>query len=142
MTYIVVLLIPNFIDKKQAIEIHDDLIAEFGGSLGLRDEGLFESALAQPQASFFGELLHPTIAEQAAAYLFHICKNHPFIDGNKRAGLGVMEAFLILNGHSLAISDDELYSLVLDVAESKIDKPQLIEVIRQNLISIPAKNEG
>jgi death-on-curing protein len=136
------LLIPSFIDKEQAIEIHDDLIAEFGGSLGLRDEGLLESALAQPQASFFGELLHPTIAEQAAAYLFHLCKNHPFIDGNKRAALGVMEAFLILNGYELSASDDEVYSLVLDVAESKIDKTQLIEEIRQSLISTASAGNG
>ncbi len=128
---------PNhkFVDKKQAIAIHDDLITEFGGSLGLRDEGLLESALYQPQASFFGELLHPTITEQASAYLYHICKNHPFIDGNKRTALGVMEAFLIINNYDLDLSDDDLYKLVLEVAENKTNKPQLIEIITQHLIT-------
>ncbi|MEL6166026.1 MAG: Fic family protein [Cyanobacteria bacterium J06628_3] len=65
------------------IEIHLDQIVSFGGTAGVRDEGLLESALAQPQATFSGEYLHTTIYEQAAAYLYHITKNHPFIDGNK-----------------------------------------------------------
>lgn len=132
----------KFVNTQQAVAIHDFLIEKYGGSLGLRDEGLLESALAQPQASFFGELLHPTIAEQAGAYLYHLCKNHPFIDGNKRAAFGVMVAFLGVNDYRLNLSNNQLYSLVLDVAESKIDKPQLIEVIRQNLISIPPAGNG
>ncbi len=94
---------PEFVDTALAIAIHDDLIDTFGGSLGIRDEGLLESALAQPQASFFGNLLHSTIQKQAAAYLYHICKNHPFIDGNKRTALGVMEAFLGMNNYQLNI---------------------------------------
>lgn len=136
------MLNPKFVDIEQAIAIHKFLIEKYGGSLGLRDKGLLESALAQPQASFFGESLHPTIAEQAAAYLYHICKNHPFIDGNKRAAFGVMIAFLEVNNCSLNLANNQLYNLVLDVAESKIDKLQLIEAIRQNLIyTRPAKNE-
>jgi death-on-curing protein len=91
---------PEFIEKDTAIAIHKYLIEQFGGSLGVRDEGLLESALAQPQATFFGELLHPTIAEQAAAYLYHLAKNHAFVDGNKRVALGVTEAFLRLNGYN------------------------------------------
>lgn len=130
------MLNPKFVDTQEAIAIHDFLIEKYGGSFGLRDEGLLESALAQPQASFFGELLHPTIAEQAAAYLYHLCKNHPFIDGNKRAAFGVMVAFLETNNYRLNLANDQLYSLVMDVAESRIEKPELIEVIRQNLISI------
>ncbi len=136
------MLNPKFVDTQQAVAIHDFLIEKYGGSLGLRDEGLLESALAQPQASFFGELLHPTIPEQAGAYLYHLCKNHPFIDGNKRAAFGVMVAFLGVNDYRLNLSNNQLYSLVLDVAESKIVKPQLIEVIRQNLISIPPAGNG
>ena len=64
------------------LAIHDDQIASFGGTSGLRDEGLLQSALAQPQATFGGQLLHPSIAEQAAAYLYHLAMNHPFLDGN------------------------------------------------------------
>lgn len=75
------------------LRIHDRQIEVFGGSTGVRDLGLLESALAQPQATFGGELLHPTLPEQAAAYLYHLAKNHPFIDGNKRTAFAVMDMF-------------------------------------------------
>ena len=75
----------KFLSLDEVLELHDDQISSFGGTPGLRDEGLLESALAQPQATFGGQFLHPTIAEQAAAYLYHIAMNHPFIDGNKRS---------------------------------------------------------
>ncbi|MDJ0734195.1 MAG: type II toxin-antitoxin system death-on-curing family toxin [Nostocaceae cyanobacterium] len=127
---------------QEAIAIHDFLIEKYGGSFGLRDKGLLESALSQPQASFFGELLHATLSEQAAAYLYHLCKNHPFIDGNKRTALGVMDAFLRVNNYGLTLSNDELYNLVLEVAESQIDKSQLAAIIKQSLIySLPVTNE-
>lgn len=80
---------PKFLSFSEVEAIHTDVIANFGGSLGIRDEGLLESALAQTQASFGGEFLHPTIYEQAAAYLYHISMNHPFIDGNKRTAFTV-----------------------------------------------------
>ena len=80
---------PEFIEMDDVLTIHQILIEQFGGSHGIRDKGLLESALAQPKATFFGELLHPTIYEQAGAYLYHIAKNHPFLDGNKRTAFGV-----------------------------------------------------
>ncbi|MDJ0681247.1 MAG: type II toxin-antitoxin system death-on-curing family toxin [Xenococcaceae cyanobacterium MO_167.B52] len=127
---------PEFVDTELAVAIHDDLINTFGGSLGIRDKGLLESALAQPQASFFGSLLHSTIQEQAAAYLYHICKNHPFIDGNKRTALGVMEAFLGMNDYQLNISNSDLENLVLDVANNKTNKSTLTEIIEKYLIKV------
>ncbi len=126
---------PKFITLAEAVAIHDDLISDFGGSFGLRDEGLLESALAQPQASFFGELLHPTISDQAAAYLYHIARNHPFIDGNKRTALGVMEAFLILNGYELDFTEQEIYDLVLAVAQGQMEKIELSELLQLHLKS-------
>ena len=82
---IAVLLIPNFLNKSAILSIHARQIEKFGWESGcVRDEGLLESALAQPQASFGGELLHPTIQDQAATYFYHLAMNHPFIDGNKR----------------------------------------------------------
>ncbi|MEG4329587.1 Fic family protein, partial [Microcoleus sp. herbarium5] len=75
---------PKFLFLDEVLELHDDQISSFGGTPGVRDEGLLESALAQPQATFGGQFLHSTISEQAAAYLYHIAMNHPFIDGNKR----------------------------------------------------------
>jgi len=107
------------------LKIHQRQIEQFGGTLGLRDEGLLESALAQPQASFAGQLLHPTIAEQASAYLYHLVKNHPFIDGNKRTALATMDTFLRINGYSLVLTNTQVYELVLDVAQGKISKSEL-----------------
>lgn len=99
---------PEFLEIADILDIHEILIEQFGGMFGVREEGLLESALSQPQATFFGELLHPTIHEQAAAYLYHIAKNHPFLDGNKRRAYGAMEAFLRLNGYNLKLSDEEV----------------------------------
>ena len=98
---------PEFLQIAEILEIHQILIDLFGGMPGIRDEGLLESALSQPQATFFGELLHPTIHEQAAAYLYHIAKNHPFLDGNKRTAYGAMETFLRLNGYNLDLSNEQ-----------------------------------
>lgn len=128
------MLNPEFVEIDLAIAIHNDLIETLGGSFGLRDEGLLESALSQPKASFFGQLLHPTIAEQAAAYLYHLAKNHPFVDGNKRTALGVTEAFLGMNGYDLDFSDEELYGVVLAIARGDIEKSDLAKLLKSHLI--------
>ena len=127
---------PEFIDKEIALTIHSDQIERYGGTLGIRDLGLLESALAQPQASFNGSLLHPTIAEQAAAYLYHISRNHPFIDGNKRTAFGVMEAFIRVNGYLLNLPNEEKYDLVLRSAQGELGKTELSELLRANLIQL------
>ncbi|MGJ5628144.1 type II toxin-antitoxin system death-on-curing family toxin [Nostoc sp. CALU 1950] len=104
---------------------HQDEINSFGGTSGVRDEGLLDSALAQPQATFGGELLHPTIHEQAAAYLYHLAMNHPFIDGNKRTAFAVMDTFITLNGYSLNLSQEQAYNLVIQVVQKEISKEEL-----------------
>ncbi|BAY87068.1 death-on-curing family protein [Calothrix parasitica NIES-267] len=127
--------IPKFLSVRDAIEIHLDQVASFGGTAGVRDEGLLESALAQPQATFFGEYLHPTIYEQAAAYLYHIAKNHPFIDCNKRTAFAVMDTFLRINGFILNTDNEETYILVLKVAEGSMDKKEIAQYLEQNTIN-------
>ncbi len=127
--------IPKFISVSEAIEIHLDQVASFGGTAGVRDEGLLESALAQPQATFFGKYLHATIYEQATAYLYHIAKNHPFIDGNKRTAFAVMDTFLRINGYILNTDNEETYILVLKVAEGKMDKKEIAQSLEQNTIN-------
>ena len=117
---------PKFIEKEMVLAIHTRQLAKFGGTPGLRDAGLLDSALAQPQATFSSELLHPTIAEQAAAYLYHLAMNHPFVDGNKRTAFAVMDTFLRVNGYSLTLTDEQAYDLVLQVVERKLDKAGLI----------------
>ena len=124
---------PEFLEMRDVLAIHQILVEQFGGMLGIRDEGLLESALAQPKATFFGELLHPAIHEQAAAYLFHIAKNHPFVDGNKRTAYGAMEAFLRLNGYNLALSDEGAYDLVMRVAQGQMSKEEVAVCIREHL---------
>jgi len=103
-------------------EIHGMVLAEFGGSGGIRDEGLLHSAVAAPQATYGGESPFADRPEVAAAYLFYICRNHPFIDGNKRAAMTAAIVFLRLNGIEPAPDSDKWETLVLDVASSKLDR--------------------
>ena len=109
----------------EARVIHALVIEQFGGAEGQRDPASLEAALAQPSAEYFGRLLHDTVAEQAAAYLFHICQAHAFMDGNKRTAVFCMLVFLHLNGQQLQASDDELFDLVLLVAKGALQKPEL-----------------
>lgn len=87
---------------------------------------MLESALAQPQITFGGQPLHPTVPAQAAAYLYHLAMNHPFIDGNKRTAFAVMDTFLRVNGYVLILSDEEAYYLVMQVVQKQISKSELI----------------
>ena len=103
-------------------EIHDAVLKEFGGSGGIRDEGLLHSAVAAPQATFGGESPFADLAEVAAAYLFYICRNHPFIDGNKRTAMTAAIVFLRLNGIEPAPDSAKWEALLLDVAGSGLDR--------------------
>ena len=120
-----------FLTLDEALAIHAHQIARYGGALGLRDRGLLESALAMPAATFAGENLHPSLAEQGAAYLFHLVKNHPFVDGNKRVGLACSLAFLRLNGIRVRATDDDLVDLVMGVAEGRCSKADVAVFFRQ-----------
>jgi death on curing protein len=124
---------PRFLSTSQVIKIHERQIEIFGGTTGIRDEGLLDSALAQPQATFGGELLHPTIHEQAAAYLYHLAMNHPFIDGNKRTAFAVMDTFIRLKGYSLNLSDTETYNMVIRVVRREISKEELSAFLKLHL---------
>jgi death on curing protein len=134
--FIVVLLTPKFPDLSTVLRIHDRQIEKFSGTSGLRDRGLLESALAQPQASFGEEFLHPDLPQQAAAYLYHIALNHPFVDGNKRTAfaVAVTETFLRLNGCGLSLSDEQTYQLVIEVVEGRISKKELSRCLEQAVI--------
>jgi death-on-curing protein len=105
-------------------EIHAEAIARFGGSDGVRDNALLESAVAAPQASFGGKSPYRDLAEVAAAYLYYLCRNHPFIDGNKRAALGSCIVFLRLNGVEPKPDGPEWEELVLMIAAGSFDREQ------------------
>ena len=107
---------PVFLSLDEVLEIHEQQIERYGGSAGLRDAAGLESDVATPQATFGGEFLHLTIPAMAAAYLFHLCQNHPFIDGNKRVGANAAITFLLMNNWEPAFDEEELVELVLSVA--------------------------
>ena len=114
-------------------EIHAEAIAHFGGSDGVREMALLESAVAAPQASFGGRSPYRDMAEVAAAYLFYLCKNHPFVDGNKRAALGACIVFLRLNGIEPKADGPEWEELTLAVAASEIDRDEATRRLRKIL---------
>jgi death-on-curing protein len=114
-------------------EIHAEAISGFGGSDGVRDMALLESAVAAPWASFGGKSPYEDIAEVAAAYLFFLCKNHPFIDGNKRAALGACIVFLRLNGIEPKTDGPEWEGLTLAVAASAVDRDETTQRLRKLL---------
>lgn len=121
---------PVFLTLAEVVEIHRDQIERYGGRPGIRDAGLLESAVAMPQAAMGGQYLHADLFEMAAAYLFHLVKNHPFVDGNKRTGAVVAFVFLEVNGIEVALKEDELVETVLSVAEGRKLKPDVAALLR------------
>src|SRR5208283_5716669 len=106
----------------EVLLILQDQIRRYGGVYGVRDPSLLSSALAMPNSSFEGKYLHKDLFEQASAYAFHICQNHPFIDGNKRTGLAAALVFLSLNGIELDDPDEALYELMMNVSSKRTGK--------------------
>jgi len=117
----------------EVIELHHIQIETFGGSHGLRDEGLLRSALAQPEMRFGGSYVHPDLAEMAAAYLFHLAKNHPFVDGNKRIAAAATLLFLAYNGKGMLPDPQLLGDLTLEIAAGTKAKDDAIAYFRQVL---------
>lgn len=116
---------PRYLGLDEVLALHAHQMAKYGGGLGVRDLGALESALAMPEATFDGKLLHETNFEQAAAYLFHVARNHPFVDGNKRVALATALAFLWLNDWRLEATESELVDFVLDVATGRASKSEV-----------------
>ena len=123
---------PLFLTLEEILAIHEDRVRKYGGSSGVRDLGLLQSAIGTVTATFGGEFLHHTIFEMAAAYLFHICRNHPFLDGNKRTALACAIAFLGLNNKKIRAEEDALYDLVIGVAEGRITKAEVAVFLQEN----------
>ena len=123
---------PQFLTIDDVLESHAEQIETYGGSGGIRDIGLLQSALAQPGATFGGQFLHRDLFEMAAAYLFHLVQNHPFVDGNKRVGLEAALLFLEINGQSIETTDDALIDLVLRTAQGQTTKQQLADFFRDH----------
>lgn len=123
---------PIFLGLDEVIEIHSDQIKRYGGLSGIRDIELLKSAIAMPAAGFGENYLHTDIHEMAAAYLYHIVRNHPFTDGNKRTGAVTSVVFLIMNGVDLQADEDAFEKMVLSVAEGEMDKAAIAQFFRNN----------
>ena len=117
----------------EIIDIHRDQIVHYGGSEGIRDFGMLQSAIAMPAAGFGGQFFHADLCEMAAAYLFHIVRNHPFIDGNKRVGAVAAYVFLALNNLRLTADPTAYADLVFSVARGETPKSAVAEFLRQNV---------
>ncbi len=120
-----------FLDLSEVVEIHRDQIARYGGRPGIRDIDLLQSALAMPAAGVGEDYLHADIYEMAAAYLFHLVRNHPFVDGNKRTGAAAAIVFLIMNGMDLYAAEKDLEKMVRAAAEGKTGKTGITEFFRK-----------
>lgn len=123
----------KILKKRQILLLHSVLIAESGGSDGVRDEGLLDSAVNTPFQTFSGQDLYPTVLEKAVRLGFGLIRNHPFIDGNKRIGTHAMLVFLKLNSITLSYEDDELISTILSVASGEMDADGLLKWIQQHI---------
>jgi death-on-curing protein len=123
---------PTWIDERDALALHDRLLALDGGAPGLRDEGLLQSALARPrQLHAYGG--NPDLVDMASAYITGIVRNHPFIDGNKRTGFLVGVLFLELNGFHFTATEESAAQAILSLASGSLDEPALTAWLRSNV---------
>jgi death-on-curing protein len=123
---------PLFLTMDEVLALHDLQIRLFGGSAGARDLGLLESAIGNAEATFDGQFLHETVFAMAAAYLYSICRNHPFLDGNKRTATAAAMTFLDMNGIDITAMEDDLYELVIGVAEGRVSKAAVAVFFEQH----------
>lgn len=123
---------PVFLSLEDVLEIHRDQIQLYGGSHGVRDVGLLQSAVCMPLARFGGDFLHKDLFEMAAAYLFHLTMNHPFVDGNKRVGVAAALVFLDLNGIEIIADEAKFEKVILGMIAGKKTKEQIGRFLKRN----------
>ena len=123
-----------FLTIEHIAAVHKRMLDEFGGDSAIRDQDLMESAVAMPRAQFEGKRLHSNLSEMAAAYLFHICWNQPFVDGSKRTALTAAEIFLLLNDAMLKATNKELEKLTIGIADGTFSKQQTMEFFKEHVI--------
>jgi death-on-curing protein len=126
--------VTRYLSLAEVLKLHDAIISETGGSHGLRDLGLLESAVGQPQQTFGGDDLYPSLVAKASALGFSLIKNHPFVDGNKRIGHAAMEAMLMLSGFELSASVNVSEAEVLAVAAGDRTREQLEAWLESRLV--------
>lgn len=123
----------RYLEVGEVLALYRRVMKESGGTVGIRDLGLLESALAQPRATFGGVALYPTIVDKAAALGYSLIQNHPFVDGNKRIGHAAMEVFLMLNGYEIAAEVDEQEKVILGVASGEVDRKAFVAWLKEHV---------
>ena len=126
---------PLFLTLDEILALHEDQIRRYGGTHGLRDQQLLSSALGTVSATFGGQFLHQDLFEMAAAYLYHLAQNHPFLDGNKRIGLAAALMFLWMNDIEIVAEEDALTDLVLGVAEGSVSKAEVAVFLKAHHVA-------
>lgn len=119
-----------FLTIQEVLEIHEDQIRRYGGTNGIREISLLESAIAMPASGIGDDYLHEDVCDMAAAYLFHIARNHPFVDGNKRTAAVAAVIFLALNGIEVVADEDEFERVVWAVARGEVGKQEAASFLR------------
>jgi death-on-curing protein len=120
----------RFVPEEIVAILHADLIRRYGGRYGVRDRGLLSSAIAQPRITVAGKYRHRTIYDKAAAYGYHLSRNHPFVDGNKRIAFVVMDMFLQMNGRQIDATEEDAYTIMSALAAGNVSKPALAKWLR------------
>ena len=128
----------RYLTLPEILNLHSRIIEQSGGAEGLRDLGSLESALAQPQMTFDGQDLYPTLEAKAAALCFSLVMNHAFSDGNKRIGHAAMETFLVLNGFELATSVEDGERVILQLAAGNLTREELLRWVTAHIQPLPA----
>lgn len=122
----------NYLNINQVLAIHSEVIEQAGGSRGIRDSGLVDSAVSRPQAIFGGKDLYPDIFSKAASLGHSLICNHPFVDGNKRTGYMSMRIFLNINGYDIIASEDDKYKFVIEIAEKERNEKSMAEWLKKH----------
>ena len=125
----------EYVSYEDVVNIHDIALRKHGGSAGIRDDGALISCVEQPQQTFFGQDLYPTIATKAAVLCYFLVENHPFVDANKRTAYVSMEYFLTLNGYELNVSVDEAEAVILRVASAQMTQEEFLNWVQDHIVS-------
>lgn len=119
---------------EQVLELHQRIIEQSGGGIGIRDKGILESALAQPEMSYGGQDLYPSLIEKVSALGFSLINNHPFVDGNKRIGHAAVEVTLLMNGYEIQADVDTQEAVILAVAASEMNRKSFLEWLLKHVV--------
>ena len=122
----------EYLNVEQVLAAHVALIKRYGGSQGIHDQGLLESAVFRPQASAFCQEAYPTLFEKCAVLGYSLIQNHPFLDGNKRTGFAAMHLMLLINGYDLTSTTEKEITMAENIASGKMDEPEIAQWLKQH----------